>query len=442
MEGLRELTIAVDRISIPLRVVVFFLMTVGFILKIKRAEFVAEAVLPIMATSVIILGFIASQDWWFKQTQGVFFTIAHKIKADYETNPYESIQALKETKQEQERNEGFGHLIKNIKASLLEAFLNSFMYILIALASGLQVIFVCIYSILIEVFRLLFPLALACYQFDSLRSLGFNFVSKALSVMAWPVGFALIERIAQALQAHFYHSNSAFDSLHGGIFFPVLVAILVIGGTLVTPQLMSSLFTAGDISGSATGFARNALSVMQGVRGIATRSLVGNLSRLGSVQGLARAGASVAAFSPKITRPTASESTGIKSMNNGFITYANPTGASQIKFPEVSSGTTKEGDSITNKPLNTYAISNETASSLKESMAALSSAQGLREPQGEKTSNRSGNLSKPLKEDANHAQRAKAKGISPQDNNSKANYTAKADSITKGLIKPLSTAIS
>jgi hypothetical protein len=378
MEGLRELTTAVDRISGPLRVVVFFLMTVGFILKIKKAEFAAEAVLPILASSVMILGFITSQDWWFKQTQDVFFTIAHQINADYEAHPYKSIESLKEAKQAQEQKEGFGHLIKNIKASLLASLLDAFMYILMALASGIQVIFVCIYSILVEVFRLLFPLALACYQFDSLRSLGFNFVSKLLSVMAWPVGFALIERMAQSLQAHFYHSNSAFDTLHGGIFFPVLVAILVIGGTLITPLLMSSLFAAGDISGSATGFARTAIGALQGVRGITSRNLIGSLSRLGSMHGLAKAGIGAVAL-PK----------GSTNMANAYYNYSNtkPVDSeiftasnsqkpldketSQIKFPKISSRVTEGDDLTTNKPLNAYTVSKKTVAAIKKSLPSL-----------------------------------------------------------------------
>jgi hypothetical protein len=261
MEGLKELTVVVDRLSIQLRMIVFFLMTVGFILKIRRADFSAETMLPIIASSLIILGLIASQDWWFKQTQDVFFTIATQIKSDYEENPYKSMQSLQAAKDAKEKEEGFGHLIKNIKASVLDAVLSAFMWVLISTAAGFQVIFACVYYILIEMLRLLFPLALACYAFDGLRSMGAHFVSKALSIMAWPVGFALIERIARSLQEHFYESNSVFDQLHGGIYFPVLISILVIGGTLTTPVLMSSLFTSGDMGSFASNLAGTVMNI-------------------------------------------------------------------------------------------------------------------------------------------------------------------------------------
>lgn len=271
MDRIWEFSDIVDRLLIEFQVIAFFLMTTGFIIKVRKADFVPEALLAVIAMSLVILGLIVSQKWWFKETQGLFFAVAHQIKADYEANPFESIVALRKAKAAQERKEGLGHILNTVRAWSSELLLKAFMGLLMPLASGIQILYTCLYCVLIEVFRLLFPLALTCYMFDGLRSLGMQFTLKALSVMAWPVGFALIERIAQALQVHFYTASSALDRLHGGILFPLMLCVLVIGGTLKVPALMNTIFSGGDLAGSAGGFIVSHLSRMQGATQAAAR---------------------------------------------------------------------------------------------------------------------------------------------------------------------------
>jgi hypothetical protein len=107
------------------------------------------------------------------------------------------------------------------------------------------------------------PIALALFALDSTRGLGMRYVQQTLAVLAWPIGFAVVDLVGYALLAGPISAGSAM-ALGAGLatkFTPttlilgLLVAIWLVLGSLATPVVMQLLFCSGSPLSSALGHA-------------------------------------------------------------------------------------------------------------------------------------------------------------------------------------------
>jgi hypothetical protein len=110
---------------------------------------------------------------------------------------------------------------------------------------------------------LFLPIAISLFAFDSTKGLAIRYVQQTLAILAWPIGFAVVDLVGYSLLTSGTSVVSA-GALTGGLatgFTPAklviggIVAVWLILGSLVTPLVMQMLFCSGIPMSSAVGAA-------------------------------------------------------------------------------------------------------------------------------------------------------------------------------------------
>ena len=105
------------------------------------------------------------------------------------------------------------------------------------------------------------PIALSLFAFDSTKGLAIRYVQQTLAILAWPIGFAVVDLVGYALLTSVTSAVSA-GAIAVGVatkFTPAtmviggIVAVWLILGSLVTPIVMQMLFCSGTPMSSAMG---------------------------------------------------------------------------------------------------------------------------------------------------------------------------------------------
>jgi hypothetical protein len=110
---------------------------------------------------------------------------------------------------------------------------------------------------------LFLPIALSLFAFDSTKGLAIRYLQQTLAIIAWPIGFAVVDLVGYALLTSVTSAVSA-GAIAVGVATKFTPATLVIGGivavwlilgSLVTPIVMQMLFCSGTPMSSAVGHA-------------------------------------------------------------------------------------------------------------------------------------------------------------------------------------------
>jgi hypothetical protein len=110
---------------------------------------------------------------------------------------------------------------------------------------------------------LFLPIALSLFAFDSTKGLAIKYIQQTLAILAWPIGFAVVDLVGYSLLTSSTSVVSA-GALAAGLatgFTPAklviggIVAVWLILGSLVTPIVMQMLFCSGTPMSSAVGAA-------------------------------------------------------------------------------------------------------------------------------------------------------------------------------------------
>ena len=108
---------------------------------------------------------------------------------------------------------------------------------------------------------LFLPIAISLFAFDSTKGLAIRYVQQTLAILAWPIGFAVVDLVGYSLLTSGTSVVSA-GALAAGLatgFTPAklviggIVAVWLILGSLVTPIVMQMLFCSGTPMSSAVG---------------------------------------------------------------------------------------------------------------------------------------------------------------------------------------------
>jgi hypothetical protein len=110
---------------------------------------------------------------------------------------------------------------------------------------------------------LFLPIAISLFAFESTKGLAIRYVQQTLAILAWPIGFAVVDLVGYSLLTSGTSVVSA-GALAAGLatgFTPAklviggIVAVWLILGSLVTPIVMQMLFCSGTPMSSAVGHA-------------------------------------------------------------------------------------------------------------------------------------------------------------------------------------------
>lgn len=265
--GLRESIVALTDV---LRVIVYFVCVVGFILQIQQARTDAESLVRPIVRATLIVGLVATLPYWFEFTEKIFLSIANAVHDGYTDHPMRTAAKLRATV-------GGGAVdfsLSRIGETFYQAFLFASAKLVVLVASLLQLPFLLLQFILKMLCYLFLPVALGMFMIPSQAQLAGRYVQQTLAVLAWPVGFAVTELVAYHLLTA-YADNLAtaygltpgeidaasFASLLGGL----LAALWVIIGTIATPFLMQALICSGSPLAGGGGNALQQLYTLQQV---------------------------------------------------------------------------------------------------------------------------------------------------------------------------------
>jgi hypothetical protein len=110
---------------------------------------------------------------------------------------------------------------------------------------------------------LFLPIAISLFAFESTKGLAIKYIQQTLAILAWPIGFAVVDLVGYSLLTSSTSVVSA-GALAAGLatgFTPAklviggIVAVWLILGSLVTPIVMQMLFCSGTPMSSAVGAA-------------------------------------------------------------------------------------------------------------------------------------------------------------------------------------------
>lgn len=245
--GLRE---AVVSLADTLRVVVYFVCVVGFMMQVQRSRADVEGLAQPILRATVVIGLVATLPYWFGFAERIFLGVADSLQEGYTEHPMRAAAKLRETVSSDSE-----FSLRKVGESLYRAFLDGSVKTVVLVASLLQVPFLILQFVLKLLCYLFLPVALALFMIPSQTPLATRYVQQTVAILAWPVGFAVTELVAYHLLTG-YGNNLAtaygltpgeidaasFGSLLGGL----VGALWLIVGTLATPFLMQELICSGS----------------------------------------------------------------------------------------------------------------------------------------------------------------------------------------------------
>lgn len=279
-----------EHVSVSLRYVCFFTLTSSVILKTIKAGNNVPAMLKPIATAALICGLIATLPFWFNLIRDTFWEIAVSIRQEFVGSPASTGAELMKSLKPPE--DGINWL--DLSDSLWKAVQFALGWLIVFVGGIVQLPMLVIQFIMECLCYLFLPIALSLFAIDATRGLALRYIQQTLAILAWPIGFAVVDLVGYSLLMGPVSAGSAV-ALGIGVatkFTPAtmvigcIVAIWLLLGSLATPVVMQMLFCSGSPMSSAMG---QALQLGLGAIG---------LSKLGGGSGKAPPTPTAAAATP------------------------------------------------------------------------------------------------------------------------------------------------
>jgi len=247
----------VENVSVSLRYVCFFTLTSSVILKTIKAGNNVPAMLKPIATAALICGLIATLPFWFNLIRDTFWEIAVSIRQEFASSAVPSGAALMQLIKPPEQ--GINWL--DVSDSLMKGLQFALGWGVVFLGGVIQLPMMVIQFIMECLCYLFLPVALSLFALDATKGLALRYVQQTLAILAWPIGFAVVDLVGYSLLTGPVSAGSALALGIGAAteFTPTtlvlgcIVAIWLILGSLATPIVMQVLFCSGSPMSSAMG---------------------------------------------------------------------------------------------------------------------------------------------------------------------------------------------
>lgn len=238
----------------------FIILTLGLITKVSHAGNSGIAMFKPLVTVMILCLMIANAKGMFNFAQKFFMDIAVDIKPGYEEGPLTSVANAIKVPDEAKKNFIQSLFAENVYQSILLAMGK----ILINFCRLLQLPLIAVQYFLIRTAFIVSPIILSFFMFPTMRQVATRFAVQTLTIMAWPIGFAITNVMADKMLESFSNpviQANVFGNVSGtvvGNLQTALLAAIVAGiGTVLTPVVMHQLFSAGAGLVESVGSALN-----------------------------------------------------------------------------------------------------------------------------------------------------------------------------------------
>ena len=249
----------VEDLSQQLRFICYFILTAAIVVRTGRGSTsIGQLVRPIV-TNIIICGIIATLPMWFNLIRDEFWNIAVSIRKEFTGSVDGTGTALMQLIQPPDN--GIDWL--DVGNSIMKAVQYALGWLIVWIGGIIQLPMMIVQYVMECLCYLFLPIAICLFAFESTKGLAIRYVQQTLSILAWPIGFAVVDLVGYTMLTNLGSSVSA-GALISGLatgFTPVklviggIVAIWLILGSLVTPIVMQMLFCSGTPMSSAVGHA-------------------------------------------------------------------------------------------------------------------------------------------------------------------------------------------
>jgi len=249
----------VEDLSQQLRFICYFVLTAAIVVRTDRGSTsIGQLVRPIV-TNIILCGIIATLSMWFNVVRDEFWNIAVSIRTEFTGSVDGTGAALMQLIQPPDT--GIDWL--DVGNSLMKAVQYALGWLIVWIGGLIQLPMMIVQFVMECLCYLFLPIAISLFAFDSTKGLAIRYVQQTLAILAWPIGFAVVDLVGYSLLTSGTSVVSA-GALAAGLatgFTPAklviggIVAVWLILGSLVTPIVMQMLFCSGTPMSSAVSHA-------------------------------------------------------------------------------------------------------------------------------------------------------------------------------------------
>src|SRR5277367_2620894 len=247
----------VEDLSQQLRFICYFILTAAIVVRTGRGSTsIGQLVRPIV-TNIILCGIISTLPMWFNLIRDEFWNIAVSIRTEFTGSVDGTGAALMQLIQPPDT--GIDWL--DVGNSLMKAVQYALGWLIVWIGGLIQLPMMIVQFVMECLCYLFLPIAISLFAFESTKGLAIRYVQQTLAILAWPIGFAVVDLVGYSLLTSSTSVVSA-GALAAGLatgFTPAklviggIVAVWLILGSLVTPIVMQMLFCSGTPMSSAIG---------------------------------------------------------------------------------------------------------------------------------------------------------------------------------------------
>ena len=249
----------VEDLSQQLRFICYFVLTAAIVVRTgKGSTSIGQLVRPIV-TNIILCGIIATLSMWFNLIRDEFWNIAVSIRTEFTGSVDGTGAALMQLIQPPDT--GIDWL--DVGNSLMKAVQYALGWLIVWIGGLIQLPMMIVQFVMECLCYLFLPIAISLFAFEGTKGLAIRYVQQTLAILAWPIGFAVVDLVGYSLLTSGTSVVSA-GALAAGLatgFTPAklviggIVAVWLILGSLATPIVMQMLFCSGTPMSSAVSHA-------------------------------------------------------------------------------------------------------------------------------------------------------------------------------------------
>jgi hypothetical protein len=249
----------VESLAQQLQFICYFVLTAAIVVRTGRGgASVGQLARPIV-TNIILCGIISTLPMWFNLIRDEFWNIAVSIRTEFTGSVDGTGAALMQLIQPPDT--GIDWL--DVGNSLMKAVQYALGWLIVWIGGLIQLPMMIVQFVMECLCYLFLPIAISLFAFESTKGLAIRYVQQTLAILAWPIGFAVVDLVGYSLLTGGTSVVSA-GTLAAGLatgFTPAklviggIVAVWLILGSLVTPVVMQMLFCSGTPMSSAVGHA-------------------------------------------------------------------------------------------------------------------------------------------------------------------------------------------
>lgn len=247
----------VENLNTQFRFICFFILTGSIIVRTGTGNKTISNMMRPIVTAIFICALIASLPFWFNLIRESFWNISIAIRREMTGSVDGTGAALMQLIKPPD--DGINWL--DVGNSLMKAIQYALGWLIVWIGGIIQLPMMIVQYVMECLCYLFLPIAISLFAFDSTKGLATRYIQQTLAILAWPIGFAVVDLVGYALLTSVTSAVSAGAIAYGAAtgFTPAtmviggIVAVWLILGSLVTPIVMQMLFCSGTPLSSSVG---------------------------------------------------------------------------------------------------------------------------------------------------------------------------------------------